>query len=115
MNETACNLCLLQQVFTAQFVSKAMPILFINGNNNYNYIGLICNSMVCRSIWINSAHNAGMKSVSAVPHTITIFIPALLALLIPNTTANHTITYLIGRPFLANPVTYWLLLLGKFH
>ena len=29
----------------------------------------------------------------AAPHTITIFLPALLALLIPNTTANHTITY----------------------
>ena len=28
-----------------------------------------------------------------MPHTITIFLPVLLALLIPNTTANHTITY----------------------
>ena len=27
------------------------------------------------------------------PRTITVFPPALLALLIPNTTANHTITY----------------------
>ena len=28
-----------------------------------------------------------------MPHTITVFLPALLALLIPNTTANNTITY----------------------
>ena len=51
--------------------------------------------MVCCSIWINSTYNAGMKSVMglAAPHTFTIFLPALLALLIPNTTANHTITY----------------------
>ena len=28
-----------------------------------------------------------------LPHTITVFPPALLTLLIPNTTANHTITY----------------------
>ena len=46
----------------------------MDGNN----IGLICNSMVCCSI----AHR-----------TITIFLPALHALLIPNTTPNHTITY----------------------
>ena len=36
-------------------------------------IGLICNSMIS-------------------PCTITIFLPALLALLIPNTTANHAVT-----------------------
>ena len=72
MNKAARNLCLLQQAFKVHFVSKVMCIHFINGNN----IGLICNSMVCCS-----------------PRTITIFLPALLALLIPNTTANHTITY----------------------
>ena len=32
------------------------------------------------------------------PRTITIFPPALLALLIPNTTANHTITYTNSLP-----------------
>ena len=36
-----------KQAFTVHFASKAMPIHFIDGNNNYNYIGLICNS----SIW----------------------------------------------------------------
>ena len=50
---------------------------------------------------INSAHNAGMKIVivlgctshyyNFLPRTITIFLPALLTLLIPNTTANHTV------------------------
>ena len=52
--------------------------------------------MICCSIWINSAHNAGMKSVivhGADPHTITIFLPASLILLISKNTANHTITY----------------------
>ena len=44
--------------------------------------------MFCCSIWINSAHNSGMK-FSAVPCTIPTFPTALLALLIPNTTANH--------------------------
>ena len=33
-----------------------------------------------------------MQLCSAVPYTITIFLPALLALLILNTTANHTVT-----------------------
>ena len=77
--------------------SKVMPIHFINGNegNYYYYVGLICNSMVCCSIWIDSAHNAGMKSVIVLSYTITIFLPALLTLIIPNTTANHTITYTI--------------------
>ena len=52
----------------------------------------------------NSACNAGMKIVvvrgAAVPRTITIFLPALLALLIPSTTANPTMTYTnnIGKP-----------------
>ena len=63
MNTTVCNLCLLQKVSMADFVSKVKPIHFIDSNeDNYNYIGLICNSMVCCSIRINSAHNAGMKS-----------------------------------------------------
>ena len=34
-----------------------------------------------------------VSKVLATPHTITIFLPALLALLIPNTTTNHTITH----------------------
>ena len=46
--------------------------------------------MVCCSIQITSAGNAGMKSVLC---TITIFLPILLTLLIPNTTTKHTITY----------------------
>ena len=43
-----------------------------------------------------SSRTAGRKIVivfAAAPRTITIFPPALLTLLIPNTTANHTITY----------------------
>ena len=32
--------------------------------------------------------------IENVPRTITIFLPALLTLLIPNTTANNTITYI---------------------
>ena len=32
--------------------------------------------------------------IENVPQTITIFLPALLTLLIPNTTANNTITYI---------------------
>ena len=35
----------------------------------------------------------------AIPCTITIFLPALLKLLISNTTANHTITIHIQSPF----------------
>ena len=62
--KTVCNHCLLQQAFTAH--SKVMPIHFINSNDNYNYVGLICNSMVCCSIWINSARNAGMKSITVL-------------------------------------------------
>ena len=52
--------------------------------------------MVYCSIWIDNAHNAGLKSVIALgaePHNITIFLPASVTLLIPNTTAKHTITY----------------------
>ena len=44
------------------------------------HYGLIYNSMGCHSIW-------------NLPHTITSFLPALLAQLIPNTTATHAITY----------------------
>ena len=61
--KTVRNHCLLWQAFTAHFVSKAMLIYFIDGNKgNYSYFGLICNSMVCHSIWVNSARNAGIKS-----------------------------------------------------
>ena len=62
MNKTAHNLWLHWQALTVHFVSKVMPIHFIDGNN-YNYVGLICNSVVCCNIWINSARNAGMKNV----------------------------------------------------
>ena len=34
-----------------------------------------------------------MQYCLASPHTITALLPALLALLIPNGTANHTIAY----------------------
>ena len=61
INKTEHNLCLLWKAFTAHFVSEVTPIHFINGNEDY--VGSICNSMVCCSIWINSACNAGMKSV----------------------------------------------------
>ena len=70
-----------------------MPIHILDDDNNYIYVALICNSMVCCIIWINSAHNVGMKSVivqGAIQHY---YILALQALLIPNTTANHSITY----------------------
>ena len=72
----------------AHCVPKATPIYYID--SNYNYVGLICNSMVCCSIWINSASNAVMRHVTLL---CTIFLPPLLGLLISNTTANHTITY----------------------
>ena len=44
---------------------------------------------------INSASNAGGKIVivrGAAEHYYSIFLPALRELLIPNTTANHTVT-----------------------
>ena len=85
------NFYLHWQAFTAHFVSKVMPIHFIDGNN-YNYVGLICNSVVCCNIWINSAHNAGMKNV--IMQGALYFFYTLLALLILNTTAaNHTQIY----------------------
>ena len=55
--------CVILSSFTTHFDFKATPIQFIDMNYNYNYVGLICNSMVCCGIWINSAHSAGMKSV----------------------------------------------------
>ena len=40
-----------------------MCIDFIDGNEgDYNYVGLICSSMVCYSMQINSAHNVDVKS-----------------------------------------------------
>ena len=49
----------------------------------------------CIVFGINSSRNAGWKTVIVLGFTSHYysFPPALLALLIPNTTANHTITY----------------------
>ena len=51
--------------------------------------------MVCCSIWINSASNASMNSVIVLGYALDYynFPTSLPALLILNTTANHTITY----------------------
>ena len=43
--------------------SKAMPFSVGSSKGNYNYVVLICNSMICCSIWINNARSAGVKSV----------------------------------------------------
>ena len=77
------------------FVSKAISIHFIDDNNNYNYVGLIYNSMICSSIWINNACNAGMISVIVLGCTSHYYnVPTCITRTInSNTTANHTITY----------------------
>ena len=71
------------------FVSKAIPIHFINGNN----IGLIHNSVV---FGINSAHNAGLIIIIVLgcTLTITIFLPTLLTLVIPNTYYSQPYYYI---------------------
>ena len=58
------------------------------------HVRLICNSMGCCSIWINCTRNAGRKLIvlGFASHYYN-FLPALLAQLIPNTTAPHPITY----------------------
>ena len=94
-NKTAWNLCLLRQALMPYFVSKASPSI-------YNYIRLICNSIIV--FGINSACNAGMKNVIVLSCALHYILHALLALLIPNTTTNHTITY----------TNYFMLLLKLF-
>ena len=53
---------------------------------NRNAITLVCYLAHINGLFCNSM-------VYHTPHTITSFQPALLAQLIPNTTATHTITY----------------------
>ena len=52
----------IKQYVTIAFFSRCSQQSF--NVWNYNNIGLIYNSMVCCSIRINSAHNAGVKSVN---------------------------------------------------
>ena len=52
--------------------------------------------MVYCSIWINSPHGEGMKNIIALGCTLTVFLPALLTLLITNITANHTVKYTVA-------------------
>ena len=51
--------------------------------------------MMSLAFGINSLRNAGWKTVIVLglASTIIVFLLAILALLIPNTAANHTITY----------------------
>ena len=67
--------------------------------------------MVCYSIWINSVHNVGTKSVIVFDSTSTITVPALLTLLIPNTTCIvlHILICYVKYLSVMHDLRYWIL------